>query len=91
MDPYFFIGIVLSAVVGMMLGRPNGRGGTGAFLGFLLWPIGWLIIGISSNLNPGMSVLQGKDRRRVAEVQELWLMHPTLSCLQQATGAQAAA
>lgn len=40
---------VIGALVGLFIGDAKGRTGAGVVLGFLLGPIGWLIIGIGPN------------------------------------------
>jgi hypothetical protein len=45
MEVFFFWGIV-GTIVGALIGDRKGRAGAGAILGFLLGPIGWIVVGL---------------------------------------------
>jgi hypothetical protein len=44
MDPTYVLIWAVFSVVGALIGSPKKRVGAGAFWGFLLGPIGWLIV-----------------------------------------------
>jgi hypothetical protein len=46
---WFIWGVVVSTLIGAVIGQFKGRVGAGAFGGFLLGPIGWLIVGLASD------------------------------------------
>jgi hypothetical protein len=44
MDPTYVLMWIVSAVVGALIGAPRKRAGAGALWGFLLGPIGWVLV-----------------------------------------------
>ena len=50
--PIWLIGAALGAVVGGLLGKAKGKQGEGLVLGFLLGPIGWLLISVDYDSRP---------------------------------------
>lgn len=43
------IALIISSLIGLAIGQTRGRSGAGLFFGFLLGPIGWLLILIGPN------------------------------------------
>jgi hypothetical protein len=43
------VGLPLSALVGWFIGKNKGRASDGAMLGFLLGPLGWLIVAVGKS------------------------------------------
>jgi hypothetical protein len=46
------IWIIVGTLVGALIGQAKGRVAAGAFFGFLLGPIGWLITALGPNKKP---------------------------------------
>jgi hypothetical protein len=46
-----FIGAVISGLIGAAIGSNKGRGGAGLFLGFLLGPLGWILVAVGPDNN----------------------------------------
>jgi hypothetical protein len=54
------IWIVVGTVVAPLIGQAKGRVGAGAFWGFLLGPIGWLITALGLNKKPKCALCGGE-------------------------------
>ena len=55
MAPYMFILIlwrIVGPAVGGLIGVKRGRPELGVFLGFLLGPVGWLLVSLSNQVGP---------------------------------------
>jgi hypothetical protein len=51
---------IISTLVGALIGQSKGRVGAGAFFGFLIGPIGWLIIALGPNKKPKCPFCNGE-------------------------------
>ena len=52
MDILWIIAPLVGALVGAIIGKNKNRQGAGAVLGFLLGPIGWLVVALGPDMNP---------------------------------------
>ncbi len=46
------IWLIIGTLIGALIGQSKGRTGAGAFMGFLLGPIGWLVIALGPSRKP---------------------------------------
>lgn len=56
---FLLLGSIISGLIGMAIGSVKGSPGTGFFLGFLLGPIGWLIIALVPDNRPKCPYCKG--------------------------------
>lgn len=49
----FWIWLILGPLIGAAIGQKKGRTGAGFLFGFLLGPIGWLIVAVGPDMSPG--------------------------------------
>jgi len=49
---YLVFWFIVGTLIGALIGQSKGRVGAGAFFGFILGAIGWLIIALGPNLKP---------------------------------------
>ncbi len=52
-------GLSIAALIGYFIGQTKGKPLRGAIVGFLLGPVGWLLIAISPNDNPTCPYCKG--------------------------------
>jgi len=57
--PVLIIGVLVSTLIGGLIGNTKGRAGESAFFGFLLGPLGWLIIALGPSFNPKCPFCKG--------------------------------
>jgi len=55
----YLLWFVICAAVGGAIGRAKGRPSAGTLFGFLLGPIGWLLVAIGPNMGPKCSECGG--------------------------------
>jgi len=68
MDGYTLIGgLLLSAAIGLAIGQSKGRPVAGLIWGFLVGPLGWLLVAIGPNMKPkcphcGGEIVEGASK-----------------------------